>query len=344
VRFALRAALNPAAVGEVLARQRWPADWTASVVDQRYVILARSRDLERYVGLEVTESLRALMRSGRSVSTEAITKDGVRVLAAVAPVGATGWTVAVGRPAGLLASELRDTLLVVGGAGSALVLAAAAASFLLGRRVARAVQVLAEGGDGRSSPIRELDSIHGRLDDAASRVQAAQAELFDARHDTLTGLPGRGLFLQQLAHMAADRRSDDTLAVLFVDLDGFKSINDRLGHDAGDRALVEVARVLTSHLRQGDLVGRLGGDEFVFAFRGPAATLQTACENVATRVIEGVGRLGHGLGCSVGMALQTNQEAPEEVLNRADRAMLEAKRHGKGRLQISQLPGPQALG
>lgn len=335
VRFSLRAALKPAAVSEVLARQRWPNEWTASVVDQRGAIVARSRDPDRFLGQPATDSLRALIATGREASGEAITKDGVRVLASVAPVGTTGWYVAVGKPADPLASQLREALLVVGGAGGLLVVAGALASFLLGRRVVRAVQSVAIGGDGSGSVVKELGQIHGRLDDAALKMQRAHAELHDARHDTLTGLAARGLFLDQLAALAATRPPDGELAVLFIDLDGFKGVNDRLGHEAGDTALVDVARVLKSHVRSGDLVGRLGGDEFVVALAGPASTLQGVGEGVAMRVIASVAALGQGLGCSIGMALQSGDEDPADLLQRADHAMLSAKQRGKNQLVVA---------
>jgi diguanylate cyclase (GGDEF)-like protein len=335
VRFSLRAALKPAAVSEVLARQRWPSDWTASVIDQRGAIVARSREPDRFLGQPATDSLRAMIATGGEASGEATTKDGVRVLASVAPVGATGWFVAVGKPAEPLAAQLREALVLVGGAGSLLVVGGALASFLLGRRVVRAVQSVAGGGDGSGSVVKELGQIHGRLDDAALMMQRANAELHDARHDALTGLAARGLFLVQLAGLAASRPTDGELAVLFVDLDGFKGINDRLGHEAGDRALVDVARVLKSHVRSGDLVGRLGGDEFVVALAGPASSLQGVGEGVAMRVIESVAALGQGLGCSIGLALQSGGESPEDLLQRADHAMLSAKQRGKNQLVLA---------
>ncbi len=335
VRFSMRAALSPAAVSEVLARQRWPAEWTASVIDQRGAIIARSRDAERFLGQPATDSVRALISTGREASGEATTKDGVRVLASVAAVGETGWFVTVGKPAEPLAAQFKEALLVVGGAGGLLVAVGTLTSLLLGRRLARAVQTVALGGDGSSSPIKELGRIHGRLDEASTKAKRAHADLQDARHDALTGLAARGLFLEQLARLAQGTSTGDSLAVLFVDLDGFKGINDRLGHDAGDRALIDVAKVLKAQVRSGDLVGRLGGDEFVVALAGPAETLQEVGEGVALRVIERTAALGQGLGCSIGLALAKDDESSEDLLQRADQAMLVAKRGGKSQLVLA---------
>jgi diguanylate cyclase (GGDEF)-like protein len=96
-----------------------------------------------------------------------------------------------------------------------------------------------------------------------------------------------------------------------------------------------VARVLKSHVRSGDLVGRLGGDEFVVALAGPASTLQGVGEGVAMRVIESVAALGQGLGCSIGLALQSGGESPDDLLQRADHAMLSAKQRGKNQLVVA---------
>lgn len=335
IRFSMRAALRPAAVSEVLARQRWPADWTATVVDQRGNIIARSPDPLRFLGQPAPASIRALAATSREAAGEATTKDGVRILAAVAPVGQTGWFVALGKPVEPLAAQLKEALLVVGGAGGILVVLGTLTSLLLGRRVARAVQTVALGGDGSRSAVKELEHIHGRLDEASTKMDRARADLHEARHDALTGLAARGLFLEQLANLAEHVSPTDSLAVLFVDLDGFKGINDRLGHDAGDRALVDVAVVLKAQVRSGDLVGRLGGDEFVLAVSGPAQTLQEVGEGIARRVIDRTAALGQGLGCSVGLAFVQAGEPLEDLLQRADQAMLTAKRGGKSQFVVA---------
>jgi diguanylate cyclase (GGDEF)-like protein len=335
IRFSMRAALSPAAVSEVLGRQRWPSDWTASVIDQRGAIIARSREPERFLGQLATNSIRALVSDGAEASGAAVTKDGLRVLASVAPVGDTGWFVAVGKPAEPLGAQLKEALLVVGGAGGLLVAFGTVTSIFLGRRVARAVQNVAQGGDGSRSAVRELGRIHGRLDEASTKVQRAHADLHDARHDALTGLAARSLFLEQLARLAEGRSAGTSLAVLFVDLDGFKGINDRLGHDAGDRALVDVAKVLKAQVRSGDLAGRLGGDEFVVALAGPFETLQEVGEGIARRIVERTAALGQGLGCSIGLALARVGESSEDLLQRADQAMLAAKRSGKNKFVLA---------
>jgi diguanylate cyclase (GGDEF)-like protein len=153
-----------------------------------------------------------------------------------------------------------------------------------------------------------------------------------AAHDTLTGLASRGLFLDRLGgHLAQGRPA----ALLFIDLDGFKPVNDELGHAAGDELLVSVATRITSLLRAPDVAGRLGGDEFAVMLAG-AATLEDAAA-VAERLVCEIGRpvvaggRAVSVGASIGIALAAGTTDPADLLHRADIAMYHAKRSGRGR-------------
>lgn len=170
-----------------------------------------------------------------------------------------------------------------------------------------------------------------------------------AFHDALTGLPNRRLLLDRLEHrLAVGERSTHWGALLFLDLDRFKEVNDRLGHEMGDLLLVEVARRLRAILREGDTVARLGGDEFVVLLDEigedrDEALLHTA--TIAEKIVEELGhphRLGdHAVTCtsSVGVALFHGPEAsPERVLRRADAAMYRAKSAGKNQIVYDDEP------
>ena len=161
-----------------------------------------------------------------------------------------------------------------------------------------------------------------------------------AFHDPLTSLPNRALFGERVGHaLGRSGRTDARVGVLFVDLDDFKLINDRLGHAAGDELLVGVAKRLRACLRSADTAARLGGDEF--------AVLLEAIENEA-QAVEIADRILqvlrdpfsiHGdpvvVRPSIGIALGTADEVPgEELLRRADFAMYAAKNNGKGRYEI----------
>jgi len=163
-----------------------------------------------------------------------------------------------------------------------------------------------------------------------------------ALHDTLTGLANRSLFFDRLSH-AMDRRSRDhnQVAVLFLDLDDFKTVNDSFGHPAGDHLLVEVAKRLRTAIRPGDTVARFGGDEFaVLVEAGP---MPETAQEVAGRIIEAVVptfRVFNNdvtMRASVGIAITEHlQDSPDDLLRDADLAMYVAKRNGKGRYEMYQ--------
>jgi len=152
-----------------------------------------------------------------------------------------------------------------------------------------------------------------------------------ALHDPLTGLANRTLLLDRIRlELARAERLGSGVALFYLDVDDFKAINDRLGHDAGDEVLVRVARRLVTAVRPGDTVGRIGGDEFVVACGGLDTDDATA--DMQTRIEEAVARplvLGVGtelVTASVGVAIGRGADEPEALLRRADEAMYEVKR------------------
>ncbi|MDI3338907.1 MAG: EAL domain-containing protein [Sphaerobacter sp.] len=165
----------------------------------------------------------------------------------------------------------------------------------------------------------------------------AEAELKRrAYHDPLTHLPNRAYFMDRLqAALARGRRRGDAVAVLFVDLDGFKAVNDQLGHQAGDELLVGMATRLRQSLREQDVVARLGGDEFAVLLdrvTSPADATQAA-ERILARLSERVtvGRQVVPIAASIGVALGVpGIDRPDSVLRRADTALYAAKGAGKG--------------
>jgi diguanylate cyclase (GGDEF)-like protein len=176
---------------------------------------------------------------------------------------------------------------------------------------------------------------------ATSRVRALRlvSEKTDelrhqALHDALTGLPNRALIMDRIEQLLArSRRNGTPGAALYVDLDGFKNINDSLGHEAGDRLLQAVAERLSGGLRDADTVGRMGGDEFVILIDG--GSLNSAPDLVAERILE-VMRQPFDIGAtlpivvttSVGIAIGSLQE-PGELLREADVALYQAKAAGR---------------
>jgi diguanylate cyclase (GGDEF)-like protein/PAS domain S-box-containing protein len=177
--------------------------------------------------------------------------------------------------------------------------------------------------------------------DITERVRLQERLTHQALHDPLTGLPNRALVLERLEQeVARATRRGTSAAVLFLDLDGFKAANDRLGHAAGDEVLITVAARLRAHLRGDDTVARLGGDEFVVILAAPTEPQEAIV--VAERLRAAIAQpltLAAGeaiVGTSIGIALSTPDCAnPEALLAAADAAMYQAKGAGKGRYALA---------
>lgn len=162
-----------------------------------------------------------------------------------------------------------------------------------------------------------------------------------ALQDGLTGLPNR-LSLNEQLEQALERAAagDQRLAVLFLDLDGFKLVNDTCGHDVGDALLVHVARMLQASVRQTDVVARLGGDEFVVLLHdvGPQATVAALADKIVSSVAQPCEVMGSRVqvGTSIGIAIYPDHARSREgLLKAADQAMYVAKTHGKGGYRFS---------
>lgn len=167
--------------------------------------------------------------------------------------------------------------------------------------------------------------------DVTDRVLAADAEAARARRDDLTGLPNRMRLLEELQVRLHDRL-DRPVAVLFLDLDGFKTVNDSLGHDVGDQLIQDVAAKLQAVAGDGELLARLGGDEFVLAVDADDAGARADAVRRALRGPFDVGGLRLPLSVSVGIARAgPDHDRPEDVLRDADAAMYAAKASGRDR-------------
>jgi len=181
----------------------------------------------------------------------------------------------------------------------------------------------------------------GSQTDIQKRKEAESKLLFDALHDSLTGLPNRALFLDRLSHSLEllKGRREYHFAVLFLDLDRFKMINDSLGHLAGDRLLIEVARRITKVLRPVDTLARLGGDEFTVLCEEVAddASVTRFAERIQQALAVPVVLDGQTLvtSASIGIVISSsNYGHSEEILRDADAAMYRAKALGGGCCQI----------
>ncbi|MDB5904462.1 MAG: hypothetical protein JWM26_3340 [Betaproteobacteria bacterium] len=188
--------------------------------------------------------------------------------------------------------------------------------------------------------LRVAGTVSSHIGQFIARKQAERNLQFVASHDALTGLFNRSMFSERLQQaLAQAHRHGRRLAVLFIDLDGFKLINDTVGHDAGDVLLADLANRLRVCMREGDTLGRMGGDEFVVLIEGYDEDTQLL--EVARKVLETVAepfllRDGeHHVTASIGIAAypQDGEDAPD-LLKNADIAMYRAKEQGKDNYQF----------
>ena len=189
---------------------------------------------------------------------------------------------------------------------------------------------------------RQLRLINQQLQQEIEERELAQSQLVhDALHDALTGLPNRTLLMERI-HQALKRRRQESeafIAILFIDLDRFKSINDSLGHAVGDQLLIQITERLQSCIREGDTVARLGGDEFIVLLDGLFCTQDAVV--IAERILHKFEIAFHlethtvFSGASIGIVATDNKQAEGSALIRdADIAMYQAKNSGKSRYVI----------
>ncbi len=356
VAYCLLMVLTSDSFNQLLAQQKLPVDWVAGIVDQKGKILARTHLPERFVGQEVSTTLMARLKAGAYGIGSGVTKEGIEVKTEIVPLQPWGWKMVVSVPAASLNQPLNRSLAIlvaVGGVFSALGIAAA---LVLSRLITRWVSAVAASTSalqrGEQVPvlrsrIAELDDMAQSLKKADRRArqisavlshterqqQEAVAELASAQRDGLTGLAGRRLFLAQGNDLLQNTPAGHQVALLFVDLDNFKQVNDVHGHESGDHVLVRTAEALLANSRQADIVGRLGGDEFVVCLCAPDDAVVSTAQAFAERVMGAVDAMGMGLGCSVGIAYASGAgTSMSELLRQADEAMYQAKRLGKNRI------------
>ncbi|PYF09799.1 diguanylate cyclase (GGDEF)-like protein [Rhodobacter viridis] len=200
--------------------------------------------------------------------------------------------------------------------------------------------------EAKAAVLGELTALTGRL-----QLAKAEAET-EAQLDPLTGLANRRAFDAAMSHaIKSAARGRRNFALLHLDLDYFKQVNDTLGHAAGDTMLVRAAHVLRDEVRRGDLVARLGGDEFIILLRGPVerGMIESMAERLIARIEEPVSldgvdcRISASIGVSI--ALECRPILAEELMAEADAALYQSKRAGRGRWTIAPLrfaPRPQA--
>ncbi|RFU65062.1 sensor domain-containing diguanylate cyclase [Peribacillus glennii] len=264
-----------------------------------------------------------------------------------------GWTVLVRQPVDIAYAPVKEQLqrfFII--TGLILVVLFALGGWLIAgqitqplKRITRVADRLSEGDTVEIPPykgISEIEILSNSLRDLIANLTKTETALEKmenvARHDQLTGLPNRNaldIYLEKAT------RKYETLTLLYLDLDGFKSVNDTLGHDAGDKLLKKAAALLKENVRSDELVSRIGGDEFVIVLTSITDPVKNG-EIIGERIISMMnkpfnidGEIIH-VGCSVGGAVWNarRSNSVSDVIKLADQALYNVKRTGKNRVHI----------
>ncbi len=345
VLYSLRMNIASEGLTAVLREQVLPANWTSAVIDPNGVIAGRSSDEARLVGRPVTPSLYHALELNALCPFKTVTYDGASLLSCAVRVPDTDWAVAIGVPSGTYDRQLHSSLfrlliaglasLVIGGLVALKIANAIRAQVKLLTQSTRHPDAGSSSNDMRRPMMREVAAAAKTIDASREREGALETMLIEAKHDGLTGLAGRQLF-RELVEFDIERAdpSDERIALLFVDLDGFKAVNDEHGHGEGDRLLLEVANAIRGVVRVSDVAARHGGDEFIVYLRGSADEIRNTAAFVAQRLVDQV-RASTQLGCSVGVAIgRCDCLSVANLLSRADDLQMQAKRAGKGRFLL----------
>ena len=277
-----------------------------------------------------------------------INAKGVEEISAIASVPLSGWFVVARLPvAEALAPVARMQHFILKQRAPAvlavLVLIGLIVAWLLSPllKAARQAEKMARG-EMPLAPLQvvrddEIGHLTRAFNSLLAKLGEQQAELERLAHyDILTGLPNRKLLDDRLRQMlACGGQGGGPMAVLYLDLDGFKPLNDTFGHDAGDEALRRIAKRLLALVGSTDTVARIGGDEFVLLLAGFDAPAEQAVQRLAQRCIEAIGEPLHldsteiTVGVSIGIVLTEGGAAPKALLAAADEAMYQAKQGGR---------------
>ena len=330
----------------LLQAQGFPENLRVAITDSTNSIVARSHEIDKFLGKPVAPELLARMKSSNEGSMESITLDGVPVLTAFSRSSVSHWGVAVGIPKTELTAGLRRTLyrLVLATIGALCI--GVWLAWFVGGRVVRSITALTQsavdlvsGAELVIPPLhfKEANAMRHVLLQASVSLRQSQ---YDAHHDGLTGLPNRTLFHLAIAQqLALCERNKGELCVLFIDLDGFKAVNDTLGHAAGDQLLREVSQRITKACRASDLFARLGGDEFAIApihsdleHSRIFATLLVALISQPYSLNDSRAEVSASVGIS---HFPSTARDVDTLLRNSDHAMYNAKAAGKQRVYVA---------
>jgi len=340
VAYSLNIGLDPARIQLLLEQQHLPPGWLVGVLDSSGHIVGRSRDVQRYLGQTAVPSLLEAMALQDQGTLLSETKEGEPVFTAFATSQRWRWRVVVGAPRAVLLRDVLEQLgwvlcgiLVAYGLGLWLARTISLRVLASVRELNDAAQALSHGEEVVLPRIRlqEAEAVGAALLQASLAMKQVR---FFAQHDALTALPNRLLFDEVAERsLAFALRRGHTLAVVAVDLDGFKTVNDTQGHAAGDEVLKAVAQRIQTAIRASDIVARIGGDEFILLLSDvdEAAAMDTA-ERIVSALSEPYPQVLAPVSASAGVALFPRHGHDLKTLAlAADQALYRAKQAGKRR-------------
>jgi diguanylate cyclase (GGDEF)-like protein len=333
--YCLRGIMPVSDLEAVVAQQYLPEGWSAAVLEGNTPVVA----LGPFFSLDSSQEAGKVSSDTQAWPLAKQKGEGKLVETAVIAVGTWNWRVAVSVPESAFVRPLRLTLLRFGAAGVVCLLAGILASHWLAERLSRDISGLASAALSTDHPHSDEGTIIREMGEVRACLLAARDREEQALTDPLTGLPGRARFWELAGELERISRSDMELglAVMFIDLDGFKLINDQHGHAQGDWILQRVGDVMRESVRDVDVVGRLGGDEFAVCLTARRGCLVPSATAIADRMVRQVREIGFGIGCSIGISVcEICSPDLSRALTLADRAMYEAKRLGKNRYVIRE--------
>jgi diguanylate cyclase (GGDEF)-like protein len=341
----LAATILPERLTGLVKRQPTPSDWIVSVHDRSGRFIARSHEFKRFVGEHASRDLLQAMAREPHGTLTGVTREGIEVLAAHTRSAYTGWSVAVGIPKATLLHQLNLSLLVVFAIVVLSIGVGLFAASSIARRMKAAIIAMIPAAEAlsRSEKVELPPDRYVETQLLGEALKSASAKLtsseYSAQHDALTGLPNRAFLQVLLPRMHSQSlRQQSALTLLYLDLDGFKAVNDSLGHAAGDEVLTLTAERIQACIRSADIGVRLGGDEFVVVLpnTGRAGALETA-----ERIREALGQpiatqCGEArVSVSIGIASFPEDCATvDDLFCLADKAMYRAKHGGKNTVSV----------
>lgn len=341
--YNLSANISPVQFSRLLQKQQLPSDWIVSVVDSDAVLVARTHQISRFLGKKAAPDLLYALSFDNQGSFEGQTSEGIPVLGVFSRSEISNWSVAIGIPLASLTEELRTKVGWLAFAIFVLLIASLGMASFIATRIAQSVRGLRAPalalGQGKqviipSLQLREANQVGVALREAAVMLQNAKHQ---ATHDVLTGLPNRAVFNDLVGRqIAVSERAGTHFSVLFIDLDGFKPVNDIHGHAAGDKILCEVSKRLRGELRESDMAARFGGDEFAVILVGtPTSQAKKVADKLGTTLSAAYDFEGRAISISASIGLAGYPDAgvtDHELLRMADQAMYQAKAAGKGQV------------